>query len=300
MYFSTVNPCMKYGGVMGVSKYDILSRIPRKYLPDTYLIKKGSDVHDIEKVMKKGRFSYPFILKPDVGERGRDVELIQNRDELIRYLKGKNGPFLLQEYIDYPVELGVFFARLPGATAGRVTSVVQKVFLTVTGDGVRTLGELITSHPRAAKRLDYLREKYKDEWSRVLPVGIEKRLEPIGNHCRGTTFVNANHLINDRLNHVFNEIASQIDGFYYGRFDLKVPSLQHLYSGMQIRILELNGVSSEIAHVYDPDYRLLRAWRDVLRHMTLVYEISSINHKTGSGRAGLFEFLRDLRMHLRS
>ena len=122
-------------------------------------------------------------------------------------------------------------------------------------------------------------------------------LEPIGNHCRGTTFYNANKLINDQLIDVFNRIAKQIEGYYYGRFDLKVPNLQDLYAGRNIKIMELNGVSSEVAHVYDPDYKLIRAYRDIAKHMDYIYQISKENYKKGIPHDSLWSFLKDLKIH---
>jgi phosphomannomutase len=62
----------------------------------------------------------------------------------------------------------------------------------------------------------------------VLSLGENRLLEPIGNHCRGTKFVNANHLINNQLDEVFSKISEGFEGFYYGRFDMKVESIDDL------------------------------------------------------------------------
>ena len=121
-----------------------------------------------------------------------------------------------------------------------------------------------------------------------------------GNHCRGTTFYNANKLINGQLNEVINKIALQIEGYFYGRFDLKVPNLQDLYAGKNIKILELNGVSSEVAHIYDPDYKLIPAYRDIARHMKYIAKIARKNHELGVPYDSLSQFLKDLRHHLKS
>ena len=45
------------------------------------------------------------------------------------------------------------------------------------------------------------------------------QLEPIGNHVRGTTFNDGNHLITKELVELFDKISLAIKGFYYGRFD---------------------------------------------------------------------------------
>ncbi len=300
MYFSTTNPGMKYGGVMGESKYKVLMSIPNFYIPKTSLIEPPFNADALISSLEKQRIFFPFVLKPDVGERGKDVEIIRDREELDKYLHGKNHELIAQELATGELELGVLYHRLPGEAQGEVTSVVRKGFLTVTGDGQSTLRQLIEAEIRARGRLDYLLKKFENDIDRVFPYGEKINLEPIGNHCRGTTFLNANEYINDALNEVFNKICLGIEGFYYGRFDLKVPSLHDLYEGKNIKIFELNGVSSEVAHVYDPDYKLVQAYRDIAEHMKFIFLIAKRNHDSGVKYDSLWRFLRDLRNHLKS
>jgi hypothetical protein len=210
------------------------------------------------------------------------------------------GDYIAQEFIDYEEEFGVLYHRMPDEATGQVTSVVQKGFLTVTGNGTDTLGQLVAREIRAQSRMDYLADKFAATWSRVVPDGEKIRLEPIGNHCRGTSFHDAGQLLGPQLDNVFDAIASRIPGFYYGRFDLKVPSAKDLLSGKNIKILELNGVSSEVAHIYDPDYLLWQAWRDTARHMKIIWKISKKNHAAGQPYDSLWKFLTDLRYHLRN
>lgn len=300
MYFSTTNPGMKYSGVMGESKYKILRSIPQNYIPLTILIEPPFDVGDFIKTLEKKPISFPFVVKPDVGERGKEVEIIHKRGELENYLFGKSYNVIAQELVADGIELGVLYHRQPDSPKGMVTSVVRKGFLTVTGDGKSSLAQLIEADIRASDRRDYLLKKFEKTANCVVPAGEKMNLEPIGNHCRGTTFFNANELINDALNEVFNKISLEIEGFYYGRFDLKVPSLSDLYAGRNIKIFELNGVSSEVAHVYDPDYKLLRAYRDIARHMKYIYVIARKNHALGFRYDSLSAFLSDLHRHLKN
>ena len=300
MYFSTTNPGMKYGGVMGESKYKVLSSIPHEYIPKTSFLKAPISKSNILKIIDKENFSYPFIIKPDVGERGKDVELIDNESELLRYLKDKSTDLIIQEYIGGGLEFGIMYHRMPGSDRGEVTSVVEKGFLSVTGNGDSTIRQLIEKELRAAGRLDYLYKKFEDSAEDILPKGEKLYLEPIGNHCRGTTFYNANTLISDKLNDVINTIATRIDGYFYGRFDLKVPNLHDLYAGKNIKVLELNGVSSEVAHIYDPDYKLMDAYKDIARHMKYIAEIACKNHELGVPYDSLSHFLKDLRIHFKS
>lgn len=290
---------MKFGGVMGESKYKVLKSIPKEYIPKTSFISQPVSVSEIQKIMAYDRLNFPVIIKPDVGERGKDVELIRNEEELVAYLTGKTFDLIVQEYIHGGMELGIMYHRLPGAKKGEVTSVVQKGYLSVTGDGKSTLGQLIKNEFRAKGRLDYLLKKFEKFTDKVLHEGEKMYIEPIGNHCRGTTFFDATNLIDHRLNEVFDQISLQISGFYYGRFDLKVPTLDDLYTGKNIKIFELNGVSSEVAHVYDPDYKLIQAYREIARHMKYIYLIAKKNHELDVPYDPLLKFLKDLKNHLK-
>lgn len=299
MYFSATNPGMKYSGVMGESKFKVLMSIPKEYRPKTVFLSSSTPYSSIIEKIQEHQLSYPFIVKPDAGERGKDVEMINSEAELKKYLTGKSSALNIQEFIDLDLEFGIMYHRMPGENKGTITSVVQKGFLFVTGDGKSNLLDLMKQEIRIVNRLNYFEKKYIENLGLVLSEGQKKYLEPIGNHCRGTTFYNANHIINDQLIRVFNDIALQIEGFYYGRFDLKVNSLEDLYKGKNMKIIELNGVSSEVAHIYDPNYKLIQAYKDVFAHMKYIYQIAKKNHNAGYPYDSLWIFMNDLRAHLR-
>ena len=279
VYFTASNPSIETGGFLGESKADVFKLIPKKYLPETQLF-KAPDKDEILEFVEKMGVEFPFILKPDVGERGRGVAKIQNAEELSEYLAEFNEPILLQEFVPGPVELGVFYIREPIKEYGRVTSIVKKGFLTVTGDGSSTVEELLSKNVRAMIQVDFNQEfisKIKD----LVPSKNQKfEVESIGNHCRGTTFLNANNEIDDSLHRVFDEAAKSIDGFYFGRFDIRCKSFEELRKG-NFKILELNGAGSEPGHIYQPGYGILRAYKDVFWHFKMLQKVSVQNHKRG-------------------
>ncbi len=280
-YFTTVNTCIPDGGVFGESKNDILAQISPQFLPKGTLIPQGEAWNTVEEKLKKAYISFPLIVKPDVGGRGFRVHKIDDADQLQRYLKETPQPVIIQEYIDYELEFGVMYARLPEESKGKITSITQKEFLSVVGDGHSTVGKLLTQNTRARFAMQELQERVKDEWNTVVPTGQRRYIQPIGNHCLGTKFLNANHLINQRLESVFDQIALPIEGFYYGRFDLKVSNLEDFYAGHNIKIMELNGATSEPGHVYDPSYTLWKAYRDIMHNMRIVADISAANIRLG-------------------
>ncbi|KPL14773.1 MAG: hypothetical protein AMS26_09510 [Bacteroides sp. SM23_62] len=297
-YFTAANPGMKYGGAFDMLKFDILTRINPDYTPRGIRIPHDSSTYDLRALITAAGLDFPMVVKPDIGERGKGVELVVDLHGLQAYLAAQKGNIILQEYISYPMELGVLYYKYPDGSAEEVTSVVIRDFLKVRGDGKRTLRSLMKENIRVQLNRKYLHRKYQDRLDEIIPEGEEILLEPIGNHNRGTCFLDGNQLINDQMLSVFSGIASDIPGFDYGRFDIKVKDLEDLYRGKGISILELNGVNSEPAHIYDPDYRLLQAYRDITRHMKIIYRISRMNHKEGIPYASFSMFTVDLKNHL--
>ncbi len=272
-YFTAANPCMDWGGFFGESKSDILRKIPAEFLPKTLFFSGTEAVETVKNALRVAELAYPVVVKPDVGERGTKVEKVNTTAELAAQIRAIGAAFIVQEFVQEPLEFGILYSRLPGETRGRVTSVTRKGFLSVTGDGRLTVEELMQQSTRARFQLDPMRERLGAGMQEILPVGETRLLEPIGNHCRGTAFLDDNHLISDALNRVFDRIAQPIDGFHFGRFDLKVHSAEDLLAGRTIRVLELNGASSEPGHIYDPRHTLREAYRDLARHWDILAEI---------------------------
>ena len=265
---------------MGSSKKEILESIPAQYHPTTVLLDKNISVEKLEYQMRQHGLSYPVILKPDVGERGFKVELVHNSDECSDYLSTAKTDILVQEYLDLPLELGVFYYRLPGEAKGSISSVVIKEMLTVEGDGALSVRQLIQRKPRAKIQLKRLEMAITEQLHSIPGQGEVVLLEPIGNHNRGTAFLNGNHLINDQLSEIFEGISRQIDGFFYGRFDLRCQNLEALYRG-DIKIMELNGAASEPAHIYAPNFPIGQGYKVLFEHWNVLYKISRANHKSG-------------------
>lgn len=281
-FFTAANPGIELGGFFGESKNAILARIDGAHLPKHVFVSPEA-LTDIDSLITQNDLQFPLIAKPDVGERGDSVTKIASRQELELYIATSEGaPFILQEFIAYEEEFGVFYSRLPNETSGRITSLTRKVFLSVTGDGQRSIAELMQESVRARFQLPRF-QKEMPEFIQQIPAAGEKcLLEPIGNHCRGTEFVNAKELITPELTTLFDEISRPIDGFFYGRFDIKVESIGQLKRGETVKIMELNGISSEPGHIYDTRMNLLKAYYDVTRHWKRLAAISKQNLQSGT------------------
>lgn len=268
------------GGMLGESKYDVLKMIPDQYKPKTVFVGYPSTTEKVVDLLHQHQIQLPVIFKPDLGERGFMVKRIFNELDIEAYLKKIKVDFLIQELVDLPVECGVFYSRLPDEENGKVTSVVIKEMLSVTGNGTATLGELILDKPRAKLQWPALKESHADRINRIIPKNEEVELNAIGNHCLGTKFLSGEHLINEKLSQTFDAISKQINGFYFGRYDLRCASVNDLYLG-NVKIMELNGCGAEPAHIYHPGFPLWRALRILRNHWSTMFKISVQNHKRG-------------------
>lgn len=278
LYFTAANPGIPLGGFFGEEKYDIIKDISKEYLPQTVLVSKDNKDQLSSIVNNKG-FNYPIVVKPNIGERGKDVVIAKNEEELLEHASGFTEDIILQEYITFKEEYGVIFYKLPNGKGKGITSIVKKGFLSVIGDGVSTVKQLLGQFERGRLYLELL-ELEEPKKLKIIPQNNEHFIvQPIGNHCKGTAFLNYNKLITNEMIEAFDKISSTMKGFYYGRFDLRCTSDEDLQKGKNIRIIEVNGTTSEPGHIYDlSNMNIWKAYRDIWRNMKIINTISIINH----------------------
>jgi hypothetical protein len=280
-YFTTVNPSIEDGGLIDESKIELNDLMPIAYLPITISFRRPFTISKVMEVYSASNINYPCIAKPDKGGRGKNVALLNNSAMLQEYISNIDKDFMIQEYCDYPLELGVFYYGIPDTNDYAVTSIVAKEFLQVKGDGTSTIEELLQQDFRSRKQVERLNDVSPQLLTEVLAPGEVRLLEPIGNHCRGTLFRNHNHRINQQLSDVFHAISKQIPDFYFGRFDLKVTSWEDLFEGKNIKIIELNGIAADVAHIYDPNMKYWQAIKDQIFHAKIAGKIAAIQIKKG-------------------
>jgi hypothetical protein len=297
-FFNASNPTIKNGGFIMESKKAIYDLIPQQYYPKTELIKEGTSVVEINAVIKQSNIRYPFIAKPDIGLRGSGVKKINTAHELEQYAVKANFDYLIQDLIPFQNEVGIFYVRYPNHKKGKITGIVSKEFLIITGNGVATVEELIKVNPRYELQLKVLKREYGNTLLKVLPIGERLNLVPYGNHARGAKFLDGSHWITQKLEDTINEMCLQIPGFFFGRMDVMYNSFQELENGKNFAIVELNGAASEPTHIYDPRHSLFFAWKELARHITYMYEISAANNKSGVPYLEHKVGMKEYRMHL--
>ncbi|MCF6223065.1 MAG: D-alanine--D-alanine ligase [Flavobacteriaceae bacterium] len=282
IFFLATNPGILFSGNGTESKYKTLLLVPEKYRPKSILILKKENFQECLNKIDKLGLEFPIIAKPDIGFRGYLVKKINTKDDLKRYLQNVDENKLIQEFITYNKELGIFYHRIPGNTNGKITSITIKRFLTVTGDGVHTLSELIKQDERAFLYFNIFQNIHKEKMKIVFELGKTITLTAIGNHSKGTEFLNGNHLISNELTQIINQICTQIDGWYYGRLDIKYENFKNLLQGKNLKILEVNGIISEPTHIYDASYKnasFFKALKNLNHHWKIMGKIAMVNHE---------------------
>ncbi len=300
--FTAANPAMPDGGFVGESKFEILARLPREWTLPAILIQPGlvdARIEEIRCAVHRGELSFPLILKPDTGQRGVGVRLVRSLDDARRYLEYQPDAVVAQRYHPGPFEAGIFYYRRPGERRGRIFSLTDKRFPVVVGDGRQTLEDLIWAHTRFRLQASVFLARHADARSRIPRDGEQVRLAVAGNHAQGTMFLDGRALVTPALERRIDDIARDMEGFYIGRFDVRYADVVRFCSGEDLAIVELNGVTSESTHIYDPSYSLFHAWRVLRAQWTLVFEIGAANRTRGHEATGVRRLIALGLEHLR-
>ena len=306
LYFLAANPSILYSGIGSESKYKTLGLVPQKNQPESILIAEDTNFNDLLIRLKNTNITYPLIVKPDIGFRGYLVKKIDDEQELETYFSKINIPIIIQEFIDYKNEIGVFYHRIPGDKKGKITSITIKKYPVVKGNGINTLSELILADKKIFLYHDLLKNIHKKKMDGIVVKDKTITLSEIGNHSKGTQFINGNHLISKSLESVFDELNHQIDGWFYGRIDLKYNSWEELLDGVNFKIVEINGVMSEPTHIYDASMgaTYFDAIRAIKYNWKILDQIALKNHiEYDVGYPKLIPFVKNmsaLRKHARA
>ena len=278
-FFNTSNPTIKNGGFLMESKKEIYDLIPAELYPATLFFKANTPIENVLKEIEQCELKFPVVGKPDIGMKGMMVKKIENKDDLQSYAMNSKVDFLIQEFVPYQNEVGIFYYRYPNEEKGYISGIVKKEFLAVVGDGVSTVDQLLLKNKRAVLQLPVLRRSEKDKMNIVLKNGEELILVPYGNHVRGAKFLDDSRLIDDDLTNTIDSICKKVNGFYFGRLDIRFNSWEELKQGKNFSIIELNGSGSEPTHIYDPKHSVFWAWKEITKHWKILYRISKMNHQ---------------------
>ncbi|MEW6304683.1 MAG: VTT domain-containing protein [Verrucomicrobiota bacterium] len=285
---TAANPGIFSSGLVGESKHAILRELGAKspeFTAEAELL-AGTTAEErlvsLREICLRRNIEYPFVLKPDLGQRGAGVKVIRDEEQAREYLRQTNATLLVQRHAPGPHEVGIFYYRFPNETHGRIFAVTEKIFPVIVGDGHSTIAELIRRDARAR----FIAAKYLERFARrtdeKLAAGEELRLVQAGNHAQGCIFRNGLRLITPELTARIDEISRRLNGFYIGRYDIRYASESDLRAGKNFQIIELNGAAAEATNIYDARNTLSAAYRTLFQQWELVFAIGAANRSRGA------------------
>lgn len=299
------NPGIKLSGMVGESKTDILNLAGKiaqaKISPYITFTKQDDDLDKLLLTIEQGvaskNITLPFVIKPDEGCHGTAVKVMHTTAEIREYLT--NFPlatkFMIQEKIKYPAEAGVFYIRYPDKEHGEIISLTLKYKPFVVGDGVKTLRELIKADERAGKLEHIYFPKHKDKLEMVLPKGEQFSLAFAGNHISGAVFKNGAQFITKELTEALDVVLKDVQGFYFGRLDIKFKDINTFIKGEDFTIIEINGATSESIHIWDNTAKPKEIFGALLYQYKVLFEIGYAQKKRGVKPPKIMELYREWR-----
>jgi hypothetical protein len=286
LLFTAANPAIEAGGVIAESKNGILEGLAGagEYVARARLIPIAEDpaerIEDVRRFMDDCSIDFPVVLKPDAGQRGSGVAIVRDEDQLESYLRTTEFDTLVQEYVP-GVEFGIFYYRYPGEQRGQIFSITEKRMPTIIGNGRDTIEHLILCDRRAVCMADHYMSTQSHQLFRVPDEGEQVRLVELGTHCRGAIFLDGGWLQTEALERRIEAISRGFRGFYFGRYDIRSPDIEDLKAGRGFKVIELNGVTSEATHIYDPEVGLFRAYATLFEQWRIAFHIGALNRERG-------------------
>ena len=309
--FTAANPAFPDGGLVGESKSEILGAVgDRARVARTVVAGMGAEVAvgdggvggegegaGVGVGVADAVGGLPVVVKPDVGERGAGVSIARTERDLKARLATPGRRLIVQEYVPGE-ELGVFYYRFPGEDRGHVFGITEKLPPVVTGDGRRSLADLILDDRRLRCQRRVFARTLGAELDRVPAPDEDVVLEERGNHCFGCEFRDGARLETPALAAAIDEVSRSIDGFHFGRYDIRGESMAEIRAG-RFKVIELNGVSSEATNIYDPRGTLRGAYRTLFRQWELAFRIGAANRARGVRPTSALALIRSLFRHFR-
>ena len=289
---TAANPGIFSGGIVGESKMatleNLMSTSP-EFTADAALVvgdTPAERLQSLDEITASLGWSagpeagVPFILKPDVGQRGAGVKLIRRREQAENYLRQTAAPLVVQRYAPGPFEAGGFYYRFPHEARGKIFGIVEKISPVVTGDGRRMVGELVERDARARLIAATYARRLAARWAEILPAGETLKLVEAGNHAQGCVFRDGTRLITPELAARIDGISQKLDGFFIGRYDIRFADEDDFRAGKNFQIIELNGAAAA-GNLYDAKNSLGSAYRTLFRQWNLVFAIGAENRRRG-------------------
>ena len=291
---SSANPHITAGGLVGEGKMEYfrcMGPLGQQITAASiaFVVLPHSTTEDASIGIEKAHLQFPLIAKPDLGLCGFGVRRIDSPAGLAEYLAAfpSGERVVFQAYVDCEREAGIFYARSPGQSSGRIIGLALRYFPQVTGDGCSTLDTLIAADVRLHRLTRDPLHRAEHVGGNIPAAGEVVRLATIGSTRVGGLYRDGGALITPALTAAIDAIALEMGEFHFGRFDVRYSSDEALMAGQGFTIIEVNGAGSEAIEAWDPAMQPLAAFRRIFSKQALLFKIAAANRKRGFRPIGL-------------
>ena len=280
-FFTASNPTLTFGGFEGEGKKEMYEQLPPDSYPKTIYINPTQAFAAVEKMLTDNGFSYPFIAKPDVGMMGFMVRKISTVAQLELYHSTISIQYIIQNLVEYPVEVAIFYYRLPNNAKGTISGMLKKEPAYITGNGIDTIDRLMENNEHIRFKLEELKKRNTLQLQHILPAGERYNLSLASNRSQGGMLQGIDEEIDEKLKNLLDSWSHYSGKFYYGRYDIKCNSVTSLKEGKDFSILEFNGAGAGVQHILANNYSLFKAMGIILHHWKIMFQIARYNQKQG-------------------
>ncbi len=264
LYPLVLNQAIPNNGGLAAAPKDQISKLFAPHLfAQSICIAPAQFAQAIQLINQQG-LQFPLVAKPNNLNRGIDVVIIENKEQLNHYLQQANYQVLLEEFINLPQEVAVFINKIDNQNC-HILSITGKEFLHVTGNGHSSIKQLLQANIRYQMCKQQIDPLWQSHWHQVPNQGKQILIQPIGNFNKGTAFFDFTAYITPEMEQFFTSIMPAT-GINHGRFDIKIQDLSSLETGKNFKIIEFNGLIAEPVSYHEPSYSFLQAQKLILRH----------------------------------
>jgi hypothetical protein len=296
---SAANPCLTSGGMVGEGKleyFDGMGPVAREVTAAYCAVPTGPVLSQaaLAQRMEDAALAFPVVVKPDLGLCGYGVRRVDSMQSLQDYLARfpAQETVVVQAYLPHEHEAGIFYARDPGAEHGQLIGLALRYFPRVTGDGRRSVAQLMQADPRSRRAASSAAHECAAASDSVPAAGEVVRLATVGSTRVGGLYRDGAIHITPRLSAAIDAVARDMPSFHCGRFDVRFSSLAELEQGRGFVIMEINGAGSEAIQAWDPGLGLLTALRMIFAKQRVLFAIGDAMRRRGARPVGLLRLAR--------
>ena len=290
---SAANPRITAGGMVGEGKleyFNIMGPLARAATAQHVGVRidASTTVEHVISAMHVAGLQFPIVVKPDLGWCGYGVRKISDQGALADYLRlyPRGQTLVLQRYLSEDGEAGLFYVRHRDEAVGTLIGILLRHYPSVVGNGSDTVSQLVDKDIRLKRTTGNALHQCNYDPGYVPHLGEKVRLSTIASTRVGGLYEDATAAVTRVLTERVDAIASDMQEFHVGRFDVRYTTLESLRQG-HFTIMEVNGAGSEAVHAWDPKYSIAQVYGIVFAKQRLLFRVADANRRAGHPPIGM-------------